>query len=106
MAESDPTASLLSSLVNLATPFAQQFAYGKDQAGELALQQERNKYNALNGSGPNQPISARATPNGSLDMLFGSATDRATRATGLTGIGLFLIVAVLGAGGYFLLKKL
>lgn len=104
------TAALLGGLVGILTPFARQLAYGKTKAGDIALQEERNRFNTLNGSGANDPQLAREqAPRGILDSLFGSPLQRtgapAAAAGGVSTLGL-VILASLALGAYWIFKRI
>ena len=106
------TAQLLNGLVTLATPFVQQFAYGKDKAAEIALQKERNNFNALNGSGAVNPkLAEKQSPQSLMDFLFGSPTSRAGTAAAASGLAMGGLVRLgvlvgLAVGAIWFLRKL
>lgn len=97
MAENDgsTTNTILGGLFALATPFAQTLAYGKENASELQLAQERAYYARLNGSGPNDPSAAVASAFSIREWLFG----RPATATAPATEGNWPMLVLLGALG-------
>lgn len=94
--------SLLSIGQRFATPFVRSFAYGKDRASEMELQDERNDYNALNGSGATDPFGASNRPKSDAQRNFDQPANGGMLSSfGLTGgtqnILILLAVGVLVA---------
>lgn len=97
---------LLSTVGQFATPFAQALAYGKENAGELALAQERVKYAQLNGSGPNDRTGALTAAGGIRDFLFGSpfVGSSATPIVASPMSGMLLPLLAVGLVGLLIFK--
>lgn len=104
------TAALIGSLIGVVTPFARQLAYGRTRAGDIALQEERNRFNTLNGSGANNPaLAQQQAPHGILDQLFGSPLQRTSGDTSTAGgltLGRIAVLGALAFGAFYVLKKI
>lgn len=83
----------LNSLTKLATPFANQWLYGKQTASDLALIQARQEAGLTNGSAAVDPaLAISSSPNGVLGFLFGTNAG----ATPSSGGTLVLVAAAIG----------
>lgn len=102
----DSFSAILNAARPIVTPFEEQFVYGKDRAGELALQRERNSWNGLNGSGATDP---------KLSLVSASAPTFSTGSVGSaknSGIGFALpkaaqwgIIGLIGLALLLFIKK-
>ncbi|KAF0181394.1 MAG: hypothetical protein FD161_67 [Limisphaerales bacterium] len=100
-------ADLLDRLLNIgeqvATPFAQRWAYGDPPASGQAVINGRLRDNRINGSGPNDGrLAAAQSPRGPLDFLLGRQDTAA--GTSYTFVPL-IVLAVVGVVLWLVLRR-
>lgn len=77
----DTLDSFLGLVGTVATPFAQRFAYGADNASELEAIRERARYAQINGSGPTNTRAALQSPTSWMGFAFGQEVGADGRVT-------------------------
>ena len=78
------------------TPFVRSFAYGKEKASEMELAEERMRYNALNGSGANDPSGFARLPKSEQEAVTANPFGFQVSQSGVLVIALAaVLVAVL-----------
>ena len=89
---------------SVASKYTNEFLYGETTANELAQQEARNRFNALNGSGAVNPSLSYQSPFGLSDFLFRKVKDPTTGAVTqsinylpfvLGGFGILLLILLI-----------